>query len=69
LSEGRMTSEVSSEAIAGTPGLSSAPVNKASLGALPQTGEQDPSALGLLGIGLAGVLGMFTRRKNKKTDN
>ncbi|MFK4899322.1 LPXTG cell wall anchor domain-containing protein [Lactococcus petauri] len=69
LSEGRMTSEVLSEAIGGTPELSSASVNKSSLGALPQTGEQDSSALGLLGIGLAGALGMFTRRKNRKTDN
>lgn len=53
----------------GTSGLSGAPIGKSGLGILPSTGEQDASALGLLGMGLAGTLGLLNRRKNKNTND
>ncbi|WP_271882130.1 LPXTG cell wall anchor domain-containing protein [Lactococcus petauri] len=52
----------------GTSGLSTAPISKSGLGSLPSTGEQDSSALGLLGMGLAGMLGLAGRRKKRNSD-
>ncbi|WP_431026502.1 LPXTG cell wall anchor domain-containing protein [Lactococcus petauri] len=43
-------------------------MSKSGLGSLPSTGEQDSSALGLLGMGLAGMLGLAGRRKKRNSD-
>ena len=63
---------VGSETLSPVPGggggydLPGASINKSSLGSLPSTGEEDGTLLGLTGLGLAGILGATSRRKNKK---